>query len=68
MISWIWGREPKLEEHTRLHDEMLEESRKLAESAERQRQLLVARANGHLVDFTEVLGGTSDAGKSGTEL
>lgn len=69
MKLW-WGRaESNLERHARQHAELLERAKRIAEAAAEQRDHLVARANGHLVEFqAEIrganLGSSKDAGKS----
>ena len=64
MKLW-WGRaESNLDRHVRLHAQLLERAKKIAEEAAQQKEHLVAKANGHLVDFQAVLGAGKDAGKS----
>lgn len=64
MKLWNTSIESKLDRQRRIHEELLEESKKLAEAAAAQKETLVAAANGHLVKFQEVLGGTDGTRKS----
>jgi len=66
-MRW-WKAEDPIDRQLKIHDAILEASRKIAEEAEAQRVHLVAKANGHLVEFQAELGGSKDAGKPGTKL
>ena len=64
MKLW-WGRaESNQDRHVRQHKQLLDRATQIAEEAAKQRDHLVARANGHLVEFQAELGGSKDAGKS----
>lgn len=57
-----------MDRQLKVHEELLEASKKIAEEANLQKLELVAKANGALVPHVIKLGGLRDAGKSGTEL
>lgn len=65
----FWRREEApLDRHIRIHDELLDESKRLLDEAEAQKLQLVEKANGSLIDHVVGLGGSRNAGKSGTKL
>lgn len=67
-MKFWWTRvEAPLDRHVRIHEEMLEDSKRLAEEAEAQKLKLVEKANGSLKDHVAELGG-SHAGKPGSKL
>lgn len=67
MRFW-WQTEDPLDRHLKAHDELLEASKRIAEEANAQKLELVAKANGALIPHIDELGGSRDAGKSGTKL